>query len=198
MANTLAHGSALNSVGCGGPTRQEQTRLESGRRTGFGALSKLERKNSVMGFSAVLLSVVSGVDAAFGFLKFLPLMLLPGFVRTSLRHLGSEKEFASVASYQDVSTQEIGVIQGSRGVLFRDSVYWRRHSDVSPPLYVGATAFRRWLDRLTGADLKWSGRGNTLDVAQMAGHSSFALSAWNLHTDSCATCRKSLKYLAAL
>jgi len=180
-------GSVLNSAPYHTPSNGGRTRFVLGRSVDSGSPSRQDSGVASADDMATLRAVVEKVDATVGFLKALPLLLLPGYVRTSIEHLHRE-ELPGLAVDQGVAAPGVVKIQGSR-----ESVNWRRYPIVPPPSGHGVTAFRSCFSTFAGGEPTWIGQDNSQGPALTA-----IYSRWDSHTKSCSACRKSLKFLRGL
>ncbi|CAD7698487.1 unnamed protein product [Ostreobium quekettii] len=170
------------------PVHQAHTRLIFGKSVDSSApAGQVSGVGSEDGM-ATLRAVVEAVEAVWGFFNALPLLLLPGYVRTSIEHLRGEGELPELPVEQGVATPGAVKILGSR-----ESINWRRYPIVPPPSGHDVPTSPSWLNRFAGGEPTWIGQGHAQGPHLRSMHS-----RWESHTKSCHACRKSLKYLRAL
>ncbi|CAD7698486.1 unnamed protein product [Ostreobium quekettii] len=172
--------SVLNSALYHTPVSQGRTRLVYGRsvESGVGP-GRFESEDGL----AALRAVVRAVEAVPNFVRALPLLLLPRYVRASMEHLRAQEEIE-----EGVPAPGAVEMRGSR-----DNINWRRYPIVPPPSGLGVAAFHSWLNRFAGGEPALFSKGNSQGAAQMATHP-----RWESHTKSCPACRKTLNFLRGL
>ncbi|CAD7701386.1 unnamed protein product [Ostreobium quekettii] len=119
----------------------------------------------------------------------LPLLLLPSYIRLSLRHL------LGPSNIKNIANQDTSVLHSQDKQLARENWDWKRF--FLPTLGdVGVAAFRRWADKFANGGPAWhrsAGKNAVEDLRHVD-----LFSRWEHHTQWCPTCRKSVKFLGGL
>ncbi|CAD7698483.1 unnamed protein product [Ostreobium quekettii] len=139
-----------------------------------------------------VLKAVMAVQKLQTFIRELPLMLLPGYVRTGLRHACGGQ--AGVPN--GLLVQDIAVIHSEYVQLARSKADWKSQYYLPSPGDNGVLIFRKWLHTLAGGEPNWVRGGTEEDFK--ADNEAEVYNKWNRHSRQCPHCRKALKFLGGL